>query len=138
MSTKENLDLVIGYTKQFIDSVTPIAKQAYEIGLLTLRIDAANSILLCLAGLVGVVLVLRFLWADYAAAKVKANLSGSRSMNSVEDHLICMGIFHVLGGIGVCIIGIVAVVSLLNVWLWTKLIAPELWLAHQAVEKLIK
>lgn len=141
MEVKENLDLVLAYTKQFIDAVTPVAKQAYEIGLLTLRIDAAHSILLNVAGVIAVIFILRLIWTDWNKAKAKAALPENANnmwKNSADDHMIGMGIPHVAISIIAFVIGFISTLGLLNVWMWTKLFAPELWLAHQAVEKLLK
>lgn len=141
MEVKENLDLVLAYTKQFIEAATSIAKQAYEIGLLTLRIDAAHSILLNVAGVIAVILIIRLIWTDWNRAQAKAALpENARSIwtNSAGEHMIGMGFPHVIVSIFACVIGFISTIGLLNIWTWTKLFAPELWLAHQAVEKLLR
>src|SRR5688500_15536405 len=43
MST--DIDKIVEHIKQFVEASTPVAKQAYEVGLVTLQIDAAQSLL---------------------------------------------------------------------------------------------
>jgi hypothetical protein len=125
MEFKENLDLVVDYTKKFIDTVTPVAKQAYEIGLMTLQIDAAQSLILGAISVAFLVFFIRKMNGKYKS----------------EDDLFDdpMAPFYVVGG---GILGVASIVgaftTILNVWVWVKLIRPELWLAHQAIEKLLK
>lgn len=138
---KENLDLVLQYTKQFIDAAMPVAQQAYEIGLLTLRIDAAQSVVWALLGVGVALLVGRKIKADFAAAKAKANLPENKEnvwRRDATDHMPADGFFHILAGIFAAVGGIIGAIGIVNVWTWVKLIAPQIWLAHQAIEKLVK
>lgn len=134
------LDKAVEYTKQFIEAATPIAKQAYEIGLLTLRIDAAQGLVTSLLVLVACFFVLRRISADWAAAKVTAALPENRRSytNEPGNYLPMMGIPHCAVGLMAIISGVICAFGLVNIWNWTKLFAPELWLAHQAVEKLVR
>lgn len=144
------LDKVVAYTKKFIDAALPIVKQAYETGLLTLRIDAAQSIVFGLALLVMAVLGMKKIRADYAVAKVIASVAkipesrysyiGNEKrldMSRPSYHMAGEGIPYFIGGIFSCVAAAFALYMLLNVWLWVKLFAPELWLAGQAVKKII-
>lgn len=138
---KENLDLVLQYTKQFIDAAMPVAQQAYEIGLLTLRIDAAQSIVWALLFL-GVALFAGWkIKSDFGAARTKANLPENRETvwkRDTTDHLPADGFFHFIAGVFAAIAGVVGAIGIVNVWVWVKLFAPQIWLAHQAIEKLVK
>lgn len=137
----KDIDLIVDYTRKFIDAVTPVAKQAYEIGLLTLRIDAAQLIAGSVIALIAVAICLRFLFADYRRAKVKAELpENAKDMWKMDPsfHLMGGGVPHVLGAIISFFVILFSVANLLSLWLWAKLFAPELWLAHIAVEKLLK
>lgn len=134
------LDKAVAYTKQFIDAALPVAKQAYEIGLLTLRIDAAQSIVFCLLLIVFATLGIKRVRADYSAAKVTAALPENKSdiwKRDVSDHMALDGFLHGIVSLICLAVGICAVFNLLSVWLWVKLFAPELWLARQAIAKII-
>lgn len=135
-----DIDKIVGYTKQFIDAATPIAKQAYEIGLVTLRIDAAQAILVGFVVGLAAVLILRKVIADVKEAGRKAQLpenNGRLYQGDASYHLPGMGILHFISGMAALLAGIFSACLLLNAWVWVKLISPELWLAHKAVEKLI-
>lgn len=134
------LDKAVAYTKQFIDAAMPVAKQAYEIGLITLRIDAAQSIVFCLLLIVFATLGIKRVRADYRAAKVTAALPENKSdvwKRDATGHMPLDGFPHIVVSIACSAAGIVAVFNLLNVWMWAKLFAPELWLARQAIAKII-
>jgi hypothetical protein len=134
------LDKAVAYTKQFIDAALPVAKQAYEIGLITLRIDAAQSAVVGLIMLVLAVLGVRKIRADHKAAKAIAALPENKDntwRKDASNHLPADGFLHVLGALFSCAAGAIALFTLLNVWLWVKLFAPELWLARQAIAKII-
>ncbi|KAF3997521.1 hypothetical protein [Glaciimonas immobilis] len=136
---KENIDVVVAYTKQFIDAAAPIAKQGYEIGLMTIRIDALRVLIPSLVVLVFVLLAFRKIRIDYSAAKILANLPDQRShMRHPSDHMAGDGIPYLIVGFVSIVIAFPAVTAILNIWIWAKLFAPQLWLAHQAIEKLIK
>jgi len=138
------LDKIVEYTKQFIDATTPIAKQAYDIGLLTLRVDAAGAIIFTAVVLAASAFGLkRFLRAVRNAAEYadKANKRQegfvkrwSMLHDTANDHL---PMFWFPVGIVSSIAGALSLATLLNIWLWVKLFAPQLWLAHKAVEKLV-
>lgn len=134
------LDKAVTYTKQFIDAATPIAKQAYEIGLVTLRIDAAQEIVLSLSIVVAAFFFLRKVRGDWMAAAEKAKLpENKRSVFRCEtgDHLPLGGAGHFIFGALALFAGVAGIFGVLNVWTWVKLISPQLWLAHRAIEKII-
>lgn len=122
--TKEVVELAVGYTKQIVEALTPIAKQAYDVGLLTLRIDAAGE--LAIAALLLIIVVVGFICA-YKRLKMAAA--------STEDIAFSFMFLTIPAGL---VLGIGGVWKLFYIWAWVKLFSPELWLAHQAVEKLLK
>ncbi|HJV52809.1 MAG TPA: hypothetical protein VJ652_15180 [Noviherbaspirillum sp.] len=161
-----NIDKVVDYTKQFIEAATPIAKQAYEIGLLTVRIDAAASlipsiILTIVCSIIAVRLLSNALkkksesdsWCNEKARDERDRKNaGAPPQNSVykQIHLIeprdwkefCPIVlspeWHYVAG-GICSgVVLLCIPFIMDVWLWVKLFAPDLWLAHQAIEKLLK
>lgn len=131
MELKENLDVVIEYTKQFIDTVTPAAKQAYEVGLLTLQIDAVGQLV---AALIAWFVVAMVFYVVYRIYKWDFD-----PKNDVDPD---QGYTTFLAGCGGLLISGVSLLSwgtnLFSVWVWVKLLRPELWLAHQALEKILK
>lgn len=138
------LDKVAGYMGRFVDAALPIAKQAYEIGLLTLQIDAAAVIVPLILLLIGAVFVVCHVGQAIKAAQAKAartneqlNLSGYYA-RGISNFLPADGVLHVFVFLVSACLSFVALYHLLNVWLWVKLVKPELWLAHQAIEKLIR
>lgn len=140
MDTK-TIDVVVGYTKQFIDAVTPIAKQAYEIGLLTLQIDAAQ--VLITAGIFFAVTAISIyvIVKHVKNAIAKTDTPENKAKNypaTADEFLPGGGVVHAVW-LMLSISGFIgSMVNLLSVWTWIKLCNPSLWLAHQAVEKLLK
>jgi hypothetical protein len=122
---KEGVDLMVNYTKQFVEALTPVAKQAYEIGLKTLQIDAASTLIYAFLSM----LLIAFI-AYWMVRLIK--------WAQKEDQFDTMMFGTTFGSVACLLIFIFSGSRLLSVWLWTKLFAPELWLAHQAVEKLLK
>lgn len=114
----EYMNAAVVMFKQLVAAATPIAVKAYEIGLLTLQIDAVSVIFPCF--------LLLFL-ACYIMYKVVQ----SAKADGIEDSGVFFGIVAVA-------LGAAALCNLLNVWLWVKLFRPELWLAHVAIDKLVK
>lgn len=117
MDTGEILSQVAAYTQKFVDAAIPVAKQAYEIGLLTIRIDALQVLILAfvLSALFSILI-----WKFYT--KVRPNISSSdRTPLTVCAFLVytCVMIWPIL--------------QVLNIWLWVQLLKPELWLAKQAI-----
>jgi hypothetical protein len=131
MAFKENLDLVLQYTKQFIDAAMPVAKQAYEVGLLTLRIDAVAILVQASVATVAIILI------SVAMCKIhKWDMSANVGDATVKW---LPTLFAALIGVGVNVILYLSWArDLHSVWVWTKLLAPELWLAHEAIEKVMK
>lgn len=133
---QEALDL----TKQLIEAATPIVKQAYEIGLLTLRIDAAQDVVCALGLLIFGSLGLWKVIKDVKEAKRTSQLPENihKSYNDLDKYLTGGGVFHFFGGFAALAAFGFGVVQTLSLWMWVKLFSPELWLAHQAIEKLTK
>lgn len=145
-ATKEVVELTAWYTKQIVEALTPIAKQAYDVGLLTLRIDALATLipsaiifLLCAYILYRVVQHVKD--ASEYAENANAGHEGFKKRytyldDSASDHI---NVYFIAPASAFGILGLVAgFINIINLWLWTKLFSPELWLAHQAVEKLLK
>lgn len=109
-------------TKNLIDAATPVAKQAYEIGLMTLQVDALASLvpalLVFIASVVLFVYLIKAVLADYYLP-----FEGGPHFFGICVSVISAGI---------------TLVWLFDIWLWVKLFKPELWLVHQAIEKLVK
>lgn len=135
MNTPE-IDQIVEYTKKFIEAATPIARQAYELGLLTLRIDAISTLVPTLVVLVAVFFVFRKIAADWRVASAKRDES-SKSYLNVTYFLPGSGFPHIIGGFAAAVCGVISAIVLLDVWLYVKLFAPELWLAHMAVQKIV-
>lgn len=144
----EMLDKAVEYTKQFIDAAMPVAKQAYEIGLLTLRIDAIQSLVVIFAILITSITLLIVLGRQLNDAVNKARVKDKERGDSYSSpikyeettfsyYLPLDGIVHV----GLLIISTIALfpslIGLFNIWLWVKLFSPDLWLAHIAILKII-
>jgi hypothetical protein len=140
--TKEVVELAVGYTKQIVEALTPIAKQAYEIGLLTLQVDAAAILVPTIIALIVAILIAKKAWQKIGAAVETSRLPENKKSgwpeNTFSHHLTADGVPHVLAVLVSAIVVCVSALQLLSVWLWVKLFSPELWLAHQAVEKLLK
>jgi hypothetical protein len=129
---KEVVEIAIGYTKQMVDALTPLAKQAYEIGLLTLQIDAVQSILFGLLFLVLAIVLGGIAYAGYKQASKGEKYKGEYlALEPGSNRMIFGGMVAIACSIPACY-------TLFSVWLWVKLFSPELWLAHQAVEKILK
>lgn len=138
---KEIVELAVGYTKQIVEALTPLAKQAYEIGLLTLQIDAAQVLVVSILMVIFGGIVMWKIVQDIKRAIKLAELPENKSRYSTcsfTDHLFAEGVFHFIGGAIVSFGGVAGLIGMLKIWLWVKLFSPELWLAHQAVEKILK
>jgi hypothetical protein len=121
--TREVVELAVGYTKQIVEALTPIAKQAYDIGLLTLRIDAVSVL---------IPMSILFIVAVIATHKyIKYHQKFEELWESDPAITIFGGFFCV---VSLC----VSSINVFSTWLWVKAFSPELWLAHQAVERLLK
>lgn len=139
--TKEVVDLAVGYTKQIVEALTPVAKQAYEIGLVTLQIDAAQSLLLSAACVAGWAFVTLWLVKDYKAGKIVAQHPDNKYdtyRRSPSYHMPGEGCPHIVAFVLTTFLGVLGSFKILSIWAWVKLFQPELWLAHMAVEKIIK
>lgn len=130
------------YVQKFIDAAIPVAKQAYEIGLLTLQIDALSILVPALLGLIvsGIVL--------WKCKSIWRNAKKLAKENKVRDYwgkldpakaagLAADGMGLAVTGLAALIVFVVSTVHLCNMWLWVKLFKPELWLAKQAIEAVL-
>jgi heme/copper-type cytochrome/quinol oxidase subunit 2 len=110
------------YVQKFIDAAIPVAKQAYEIGLMTLQIDALSVLIPAF------MLVLVLTWAfSYWYRKIRPNIE---SCMDIELNWVLVGSAYMIGMVW-------PVVQIFNMWLWIKLFKPELWLAKQAISAVL-
>lgn len=128
--------------QKMIAAATPIAQKAYEIALLTLQIDALSMIVPLMVGVIVCAALLVPCNRAYKKAKAKADAKTERNFygnfKHVGDYLPCEGVPMAFGVIGLICVQVAMAIQLLDVWLWVKLFKPELWLAHMAIEKLVK
>lgn len=128
----EYMNAAMVMIQKIIAAATPVAKQAYEIALLTLQIDAGSVLFFGLIILIVSLVVMNYLRKTYSVAVAKAKENRSTIALPGDGAIHAFGTCFALGGF------LVSGIILLNVWLWVKLIRPELWLAHMAIEKLVK
>lgn len=128
---KGGLDLVIDYTKKFIDAATPVAKQAYEIGLMTLQIDALATLIPCF-----LVFVAWIIGTYYWQKSLRTSLK--REEESSYPDLGSVWFAYGMPYFVTTVAALMAIANVFSVWLWVKLFKPELWLAHEAIEKLVR
>lgn len=157
----EYVNQAMAMMQKVIAAATPIAAKAWEISMLTLQIDALATmvpfILLIVGSVVAVVLLRRYraqeLLKYEQACKaleernaLKLELAKANGMRyydperqpSHREYSSFDGMGLVLTWMAALTPGIIGVAALCNVWLWVKLFQPELWLAHAAIEKLVK
>lgn len=116
--------------QKVIAAATPIAQKAWEISMLTLQIDALSALVLLVVGAIGCVIGLRVVWLLHK--RIVAN-----GMNAGWEPLAYLCVI-LPASIGMVVVLIQNAYAMCNAWLWVKLFKPELWLAHMAIEKLIK
>ena len=146
MDTNQILTQAQEYLNKFVDAAVPIAKQAYEIGLLTIRIDALQTILWAVCIAVPSFMLILFLRKSkaksFAQAKAVAKDKFNYEKESAQieyatknwtDYSVFgafeWGLSHVPALLGI----LLSTIMLCNIWLWIKLFKPELWLAKQAI-----
>jgi hypothetical protein len=155
MFMNEYANAALAMMKQIIAAATPVAIKAWEISLLTLQIDAFSVLFLATVGVVLTIVLRRWLEFTRKDAVIRATVEQAKRMTENEvrrskgerlwsdvtwwDYT---EIYDKPGWTISCLFaltpGILGAVFLLNIWLWVKLIRPELWLAHVAIEKLVK
>lgn len=122
MDYSKLMEQAAAYTQKFVDAAMPVAQKAYEIGLLTIQIDALQSIVLSIVG---------FIWCYVFYKLVKTSIRN----NWAPEIAVPM---YVLGGLVTIGSTASSVVTFFNIWLWVALFKPELWLAKQAIEKVLE
>lgn len=122
------MEKVGGFIGQMIDAATPVAKQAYEIGLMTLQVDAAATLI---PAFICMVLICVLGYVVYRVVKwdMKFSKLGDKGFPSF--------IAIVVYGTAFLTLFIGKASNLFSVWIWVKLFKPELWLAHVAIEKIL-
>jgi hypothetical protein len=150
ISTPDMMDKIVMMTKNFIEAATPVAKQAYEIGLLTLQIDALSVLLpMTILWCFGLYLVIKYgktgTNIDTQIRTHQCKLRDDWKLSGNERYSIEKAIkileneqkFYVLPLLGGGILVLFTSFWVFSTWLWVKLFKPELWLAHMAVEKVM-
>lgn len=142
MDYSEILSKTGEYLTKFVDAAIPVAKQAYEIGLLTIRVDAAQTLIPTILVLVISILVFRKCLKVYKDAKAVA--VEKKIMDYWGDPAWVKAGNIPMDGAAVCIpwvlscLGIVISAGIMcNIWLWIQLFKPELWLAKQAINAVL-
>lgn len=121
---EQYINAAMAAIQKFIEAATPVAIKAYEIGLMTLQVDAASQ-------LIPALLVCPFMiWLTYRI--YKWDILEKKTAHEIS------GIFTCFGGASCVGLFIWQATVLLNIWLWVKLFKPELWLVHAAIEKVMK
>lgn len=143
MDYSEILSKTGEYLTKFVDAAIPVAKQAYEIGLLTIRIDAAQTLIPPILVLIISILVFRKCLKVYKDAKAVA--IEKRIMSRWGDSYDWAKAGHISmegGAVAIpwffsCVGVVVSVIIMCNIWLWIQLFKPELWLAKQAINAVL-
>lgn len=85
MDTNQILTQAQAYLSKFIDAAVPVAKQAYEIGLLTIQIDALQTILGAILIAVASFVLLRFLRKSKAKSFAQAKAVAKDKFNYFQN-----------------------------------------------------
>lgn len=142
-ATATILEQAAAYTEKFVQAAIPVAKKAYEIGLLTLQIDALQTIVPCVLVLIlSSVIIWKCIRTYQNAMKLAIEKKIKKTTYTYIDNdydWVKAGNIPLDGAI-VCIPGFCALIGMIvsfvlmcDVWLWIKLFKPELWLAKQAI-----
>lgn len=131
MDTADLVSKAAEYTEKFVQAALPVAKKAYEIGLLTLRIDGIQSIITSV-----LFLIIGGLGAYYARYSWKYATQYSNEHPGEEDNPLY--VWSVVVYIAAAITLSTALYHLIDVWVWIKMIQPDLWLAHAAIQKALE
>jgi hypothetical protein len=145
MEVKDNMDAIIAYTKQFIDASSPALKHAYDVGLTTLQIDAAQSVLVIFVGFVLFGLCFWYSVSTFLSARkaLTAKVAAGSNRNVLKDEEVwdsmpTGGVMQSLILLFGFLCGAAAFVFVLDIWMWVKLFNPQLWLVHHAIDVLLK
>jgi hypothetical protein len=142
MSTVNSvLNAVTVQVTKMVEYLTPIAKQAYEVGLLVIRIDGlATLIPMIIMFLVSIGFLYKS-WTAYTKYRdlaIKFNLENTdRYPRDFTDFAPGAGIATIFIGVFSIMGLILSLTVLLQVWLWVKVFYPQLWLAHEAMLKVL-
>lgn len=134
------LEKAAAYTQKFVDAAIPVAKQAYEIGLMTLQIDAAGDFVIAIVLCIISYTLFRLLFAHKARCQAAADLANEKRGYVYRSWDDFSGFDNF--GLGLCVMlslipAVVSLIVWLNIWLYVKLFKPELWLAKQAIDAVI-
>lgn len=136
------MNAVTTQVSKIVEVMTPIAKQAYETGLLVIRIDGLATLVPALIVFTISVLMLRNCYNTYKKYRglaISYNVENpNRYPKDFTDFAPGQGIPTILVFI-LSVAGFTATsIVMLNVWLWIKVFVPQLWLAHEAILKILE
>lgn len=112
-----DIDKTVELINGFVEAATPVVQQAYEVGLLTLRIDAASQLI------PATIFIIFCVMCGNKTYKRLVDLDDSIAFFSLP--VIALAI-------------VFSALTVFDFWLWVKLFAPDLWLAHQAIEMIVR
>lgn len=147
METEDLISKAAEYTEKFVNAAVPVAKKAYEIGLLTIQIDAIQTIIGCLLAIIVSFFLFRLVRNVKKEAVVKFKAYAEKYKN---DDLAMRNkdwTNFAPGWDGGCLFlvtflslipGVTGIIRMCDIWLWVKLSHPDLWLAWQAIEKVLE
>lgn len=128
--------------QKLIAVATPVAKQAYEISLLTLQIDTIQDVLTLLTGVIIGAILLGTLRRYVNTSKAEAAAHNIANTSYRQREWLYYTPLDMPGYVCIWLLcaipSIIGLLGMLNIWLWVKLFRPELWLVHMAIEKLVK
>lgn len=128
----EYVNATMAMIQKLIAVATPVAKQAYEISLLTLQIDAGAALFKAL-----LFVLFGFFTLCFSYRAIQWDLLKNEKEEVVPQGMVAVFLGGSAGIVGIACI-CVNISTLLSIWLWVKLFRPELWLVHMAIEKLVK
>ena len=118
--------MVVGLLQDIREGIIDIAPEALDLALLAVQVDSVASLKDgAFYALVG--------WLIYKAG-VKI---GDKYGNDKDCHAMPTVVPKVIAGVIGGLFGFIGVKTLISVWYWTGVFAPELWLAHEAVTKVL-
>ena len=134
MDTSEVLAKAAEYTEKFIDAAVPVVKQAFDVALLTVKIDALSYIAKILFIFIVAISIIWFVRSRYKS-EWYANLQDESYRHfDKEDYGVLATVITTIASI--C--AVITIAKLWDVWLWVKLLHPDLWLAHEAILKALE
>jgi len=135
------MNAVTAQVGKMVEVMTPIAKQAYETGLLVIRIDGLATLVPAVLTLLFSTYLIRKFYVSYKQYRDMATAHNAESPSRWEKDFThyapVSGMFIIFGGALSAIAAGISIITLLNVWLWVQVFIPQLWLAHEAMLTLL-